>query len=337
MSNHSNEKILCFGEVMLRLTPPDHQRIIQTRTFDLVYGGSEANVAVSLARMGLQTSYITRVPDNDLGQGALSALRQHNVDVSTTITGGDRLGLYFLEMGAGRRGSKILYDRQGSGMATIAPGMISWATVCAGARWLHWSGITPALSEGAAATTAEGIAAARQQGLTISCDLNFRANLWKYGKTPAQVMPELVAMTDVMLGDATAFELYFGITADSDEALMAKVAQHFPQMKVIAMTRREGASASHNTYQGLLYDGKTAHISTKYDMPDMLDRIGGGDAFMAGLIYGLIQMPEQPSAVINYATAAATLKHYTHGDFNLSTVEEVRNLMSGNSGGRVNR
>lgn len=322
---------------MLRLTPPDQQRLVQARGFEAVYGGSEANVAVSLSQMGLSTRYLTRVPDHDLGRAALGAVAQYGVDTHHCAWGGQRLGVYFLEMGSGRRGSKVLYDRQDSGVATLQRGMLNWENALAGATWLHWSGITPALSEGAAAVTREGIELAKSKGIHISCDLNYRANLWQYGKTPAEVMPELVAMTDVLLGDGFAFDLYFGLQAETDELLLEKAAQHFPNLKTVAMTRRAGHSATHNTYQGLFYDCHGVYTSPVHDLPDMLDRIGGGDAFMAGLIYGLATTPAQPQTVIDYATAAAALKHYTRGDFNLSTAAEVRALMQGQSGGKVSR
>lgn len=330
-------KIICFGEIMLRLSPPDSLRLVQAHSFDAIYGGSEANVAVSLAQLGLPAAYITRVPDHELGYAALGAVARYGVDTGPCAFGGERIGVYFLEMGAGRRSSKVLYDRQGSGMATLMPGMIDWRKALENTSWLHWSGITPALSQGAADATLEALQIATELNVRISCDLNYRDKLWKYGKTPAQIMPELVRHTDVLLGDATAFDICFGIQAAGQEALLKSVAEQFPRLRHIAISSREGFSASHNTYRGLLFDGKNTYESRTYELPDMLDRIGGGDAFMAGLIFGLRQALADPQEVIEFAAAAAALKHYVKGDFNLSTETEVRSLMAGNMGGRVSR
>jgi 2-dehydro-3-deoxygluconokinase len=330
-------KTLCFGEIMLRLTPPNELRLVQANSFDAVYGGSEANVAVALSQLGLPTEYVSRVPDSDLGRAALGALSRYNVDTRMSVFGGERLGLYFLEMGAGRRGSKIIYDRQGSGMATLQPGMIDWRKVMEDVAWLHWSGITPALSQGAADTVFEALKVAQDMRVKVSCDLNYREKLWQYGKTPAQIMPNLVAYCDVMLGDRTAFELYFGIREQEDLALFQAVQQRFTNMQAIAMTSREGISASHNTYKGILFDGQQVYHSRHYELPDMLDRIGGGDAFMAGLIYGLRKALGDPQDAIEFAAAAAAIKHYVRGDFNICSEQEVRALIAGNTGGRVNR
>lgn len=322
---------------MLRLSPPDGLRLVQANAFDAAYGGSEANVAVSLAQFGMATRYITRVPNNELGKSALSAVSRYGVETTRSVWGGERLGAYYIEFGAGRRGSKVLYDRQNSGMATLEPGQINWRDALAGAAWLHWSGITPALSESAAAATLEALQVASDMGLRISCDLNYRDKLWKYGQTPAQVMPALVEYTHVLLGDATAFDLFFGIEAPQTEDLLKRVAKRFPKLTHIAMTSRAGLSASHNTYKGMLFDGAQVFESRTYELPDMLDRIGGGDAFMAGLIFGLTKMPDHPHETVEFAVAAAALKHYVRGDFNLTTEQEVRALMGGNMGGKVSR
>ena len=322
---------------MLRLSPPNDLRLVQAHTFDAVYGGSEANVAVSLAQLGRSASYVTRVPDSPLGHAALGAIARYGVDTANSALGGARLGLYFLEYGAGLRGTKVEYDRDNSGMATLAPGMVAWRTVLKNATWLHWSGITPALSSSAADATLEALQIAAEMGLRISCDLNYRDKLWKYGKKPSGIMPQLMAYTDVVLGDATAFDLYFGLHAHNDSELLKKVAAQFPQLRHVAMSSRQGISASHNTYRGILYDGSQIYESRTYELPDMRDRIGGGDAFMAGLIFGLTQSNALPHVIIEFAVAAAALKHYIKGDFNLSTESEVRALMSGNTGGRVSR
>lgn len=330
-------QIVCFGEIMLRLSPPDGLRLIQAPVFDATYGGSEANVAVNLAQWGLPAAYVTRAPGHEPGRAALGAVARYGVDTRHCVRGGERLGIYFLETGAGLRGSKVLYDRQGSGMATLAPGMIDWRRVLSNASWLHWSGITPALSQTAADATQEALAIASELGIRISCDLNYRDKLWQYGKTPAQVMPQLIDFADVVLGDASSFDLYFGIREKNDAALLKNVASRFPGLSHIAMSSRQGVSASHNTYRGILFDGENVYESRTYDLPDMLDRIGGGDAFMAGLIFGLQKAPVDPQETIEFAAAAAALKHYIKGDFNLSAEDEVRSLMAGNTGGRVSR
>lgn len=332
-------KILCFGEIMLRLSPPDGLRFAQAHCFDAVFGGSEANVAVSLAQLGLPSAYATRVPDSELGRAALGALARYGVDVQRVAFGGERLGLYFLEMGAGLRSSKVLYDRQNSGMASLAPGMLDWRKILDGATWLHWSGITPALSQSAADATLEALEIAAEMRLRVSCDLNYREKLWKYGKTPAQIMPRLVALTDVLLGDATAFGICLGIPTQGleDSEMLRRVAEQFPRLSQLAMTSRAGFSASHNTYKGALFDGKNLHRSQAHDLPDMLDRVGSGDAFMAGLIFGLHKMPGTAAEIVEFAAAAAALKHYVRGDFNLSTEQEVRARMAGEAAGRVNR
>ncbi len=330
-------RTVCFGEIMLRLCPPDHLRLLQTTTFEAVYGGSEANVAVSLAQLGCQAAYVTRVPDNELGHAALGAVARFGVDTTASLFGGERMGLYFLETGAGRRSSKVLYDRQNSGMATLEGGMIDWRTVLQHTGWLHWSGITPALSPGAADAILEALQIAADLQIHISCDLNYRDKLWKYGKTPAQIMPQLIDYTDVLLGDANAFDLYFGIQENSEAALLQRVAARFPQLRYIAMSSRAGHSASHNTYGGVLYAGQHVFHSPTYELPDILDRIGSGDAFMAGLIVGLQRAPADPQEIVTFAAAAAALKHYVKGDFNLSVETEIRSLMNGNMGGRVNR
>ncbi|GAB4492704.1 MAG: sugar kinase [Saprospiraceae bacterium] len=331
---------LCFGEIMLRLSPSGAQRFVQAQQFEAVFGGSEANVAVSLAQFGVPVAYLTRVPDSELGCAALDAVARFGVKTEFSVRGGERLGLYFLEQGVGRRASKVIYDRAGSGMATLAPGMIDWHAALERTSWLHWSGITPALSQSAADALLEGLKTARERGIRISCDLNFRANLWKYGKTSAEVMPPLVALTDVLLGDETSFGICLrsNISDNADAGILLEaVKAAFPHLKHLAMTRREGFSASHNSYQGLLYDGQKLFFSKKYDLPDILDRIGTGDAFMAGLILGLQKNEADLQETVEFATAAAALKHYIAGDFNLCSEAEVRALMTGDSGGRIRR
>lgn len=333
-------RVLCLGEILLRLSPPQEQRLVQATAFEGHYGGSEANVAVSLAQWGLNATFACRVPDNDLGRAAIAALQQYGVDVRHVLLGGERLGLYFLEQGAGHRPSKVLYDRTHSSMATLQPGMFAWPTLLDGVQWLHWSGITPALSASAAEALAEGIREAHQRNITVSCDLNYRANLWQYGVSPADIMPALVSPCSVLLGDTSAFRRCLNLPLEAGmppEEVLPRVKEAFPHLHSIAMTRREGISASHHTYQGFLWSHGRVYASRCYDMPDLLDRIGGGDALMAGLIFGLSTSPHSPQENIEWAIAAGVWKHYVRGDFNLCSVEEVRALMNGRSGARILR
>lgn len=342
--------IICFGEIMLRLTPPNQERLLQMRQLDVQFGGSEANVAVSLAQFGAKVEYVTRVPSTEIGHAALGEVRRYGVDTTPSVYGGDRLGLYYLEMGAGNRASKVIYDRANSGMASLQKGMIDWASVFKTTTWFHWSGITPAISQSAADATLEAIHAAREAGITVSCDLNYRANLWKYGKTPADIMPELMKGCDVMLGDGDTIDTYFGIKGNDYLDVIEKTFEAFPKLQYIAMTARKAYHASHNAYKGFLHNRKTLFESREYDIPDILDRIGAGDAFMGGLIYCLSNQTPPPlrresygqyesveQYAVNFATATAALKHSVRGDFNLVSVSEVESLMSGNTGGKVSR
>ena len=329
-------KIICFGEIMLRLSTHNQERILQTRQLEVQYGGSEANVAVSLAQWGAKASFVTRVPATELGDAALSEVRRYKVETHLSVIGGERLGLYFLEPGTGNRPSKVIYDRTNSGMATLKPGMINWNKVFENASWLHWSGITPAISQAAADATLEAIEAAQQHGLMVSCDLNYRRNLWTYGKHPSDIMPQLLRGCDVLLGDGDAIGTCFGIEGRDYQDVIQKTFTDFPKLKYIAMTARRAFHATHNAYTGFLHDGKTMYNSREFDIPDINDRIGTGDAFMAGLIFQLAQS-SPPQYVVDFAAAAAALKHTIQGDFNLVSVAEVVSLIGGNTGGRVSR
>lgn len=335
---------------MLRLSPPGHQRIIQAHTFDVVYGGGEANVAASLANYGLPVSFITRLPDNDLGRAAMATLRKYNVNTDHIVLGGERLGVYFLEIGAVQRGSKVVYDRAHSGVASMQAGMIDWDAIFADAQWFHFTGITPAISQGAADACLEAVQKAREYGLTISTDLNYRKKLWKYGKTPAEVMTDLVAHCDVILGNEEDAEKVFDIHAEgvdvtqgdtmdaqAYESVGRQLMEKFPQAKKVIVTLRGSISASHNTWSGVLWDGEQLHMAPTYQITDIVDRVGGGDSFMAGLVYGLVTWPEDNSKALNFAVAASCLKHTILGDFNLATVDEVTKLMQGDASGRVAR
>ncbi|MCB0533597.1 MAG: sugar kinase [Lewinellaceae bacterium] len=344
------KKIVTFGEVMLRLAPPGYQRFSQANSFDVIYGGGESNVAVSLANYGLPVEFVTRLPNNDLGECALMEMRKRNVGTSHVLRGGERLGIYFLEMGAVARGSKVVYDRAHSGMASIEAGMIDWDVVLKDAQWFHWTGITPAISQGAADATREAIAAANRLGITVSTDLNYRKNLWKYGKKSSEVMPELVAGCDIILGNEEDAEKHFDIHPEGvdvtkgdtmDAAAYISVCQQlmkrFPRCKKAITTLRGSISASHNSWTGVLYDGKTLYEAPTFQITHIVDRVGGGDSFMGGLIYGLISYAGDDQRALNFAVAASCLKHTIYGDANLVNVSEVEKLMTGDASGRVSR
>ena len=343
-------KVITFGEIMLRLSTPGYLRFSQSRQFDATFGGGEANVAVSLANYGVDVEFVTRVPDNDIARSCLRDLRSYGVGTKHIITGGDRLGIYFLETGAVARPSKVVYDRAGSSIAAIEPGMIDWDEVFKGADWFHWTGITPAISQGAADVCLEAVKAARKLGLTVSCDLNYRKNLWKYGKKASEVMPALVEGCDIILGNEEDADKVFGIKPEGfdvegtggkidqqrfrsvGEQLMAR----FPQAKKVIITLRGSINANHNTWGGVLWDGTTLYESRRYDITHIVDRVGGGDSFMGGLIYGLLSYGDDRKA-LDFAVAASCLKHTIFGDYNQVTVAEVEKLMAGDGSGRVSR
>ncbi len=342
-------KVVTFGEIMMRLTPPGFLRFGQARSFDLIYGGGEANVAVSLANFGLDVDYVTRLPQNDLGEACLMFLRQYGVGTEKIVRGGDRLGIYFMEFGAMQRGSKVVYDRAGSALAAIEPGMIDWEDVFEGVSWFHWTGITPAVSRGAADVCLEAVKKARELGLTISCDLNYRKNLWKWGKKAADVMPELVQLSDVAIGNEEDADKVFGIQApdvdvdsgkveaDAYKYVCEKLVEKFPNLSTVAVTLRGSLSASHNTWSGVLWKKGNFYTGDQYDMTHLVDRVGGGDSFCGGLIYGLLTYPDNEQKALNFAIAAACLKHSIIGDFNMVTRAEVEKLMGGEASGRVSR
>ena len=327
--------IVTFGEIMLRLSPPDHQRFVQARSFDAIFGGAEANVAVSLAQFGVPVEYVTRLPANDLGDACLRFFRQYGVGTRYVTRGGDRLGIYFLEIGAAQRGGQVIYDRARSALATVQSGMIDWRAVFADADWFHWTGITPAVSGSAAEVCLEAVQAAKEMGLTISCDLNYRSKLWQWGKTSAEVMPELVSVCDVAVGNAETAETVFGIKGSGADVCEGLV-NRFPDLQTVALTQRETLSASHNTLNAILWHRGKVFTSPRYDITPIVDRVGSGDAFCAGLIYGL-RTYEGVQRALDFAVAAACLKHTIPGDFNLVSVAEVERLMAGDAAGRVSR
>ncbi len=343
------KKIVTFGEIMLRLNPPGFLRFGQARSFDVAFGGGEANVSVSLANFGLATDFVTRLPKNDLGDACLANLRSYGVGTTKVIRGGSRIGIYFLENGAVQRGSKVVYDREGSSIATVKKGMLDWETIFADADWFHWTGITPAVSESLCEVCLEGILKARQMGLTVSCDLNYRAKLWKWGKKAGEVMTEMVRHCDIAVGNEEDADKVFGIKAPDVDVSAGRVEAEkfgavaeglkktFPNLKLIAITLRGSLSASHNTWSGILYDGTRLYTGPSFNITDIVDRVGGGDAFVGGLIYGLRTYGDNLQKALDFAVAASCLKHSIVGDFNMVTVEEAEKIMSGEVSGRVSR
>ena len=334
-------KVVTFGEIMLRLATPEHLRFRQARSFNATFGGGEANVAVSLANYGIDVDYVTRLPQNDLGAACAAELRSFGVGTSNIVYGGERLGIYYLETGAVARPSKVVYDRAHSSAATVERGMIDWEQVLAGADWFHWTGITPAISASAAEVCLDACRAANRLGVKVSCDLNYRKNLWKYGKTAAEVMPALVECCDVILGNEEDAEKVFGIKPEGFDAaafrsVCTQLMARFPRAKKVVITLRGSINADHNTWGGVLFDGETLYRSPRYDITDIVDRVGGGDSFMGGLIYGLLTYDDDQRA-LNFAAAASALKHTIYGDFNMVSVAEVENLMKGDGSGRVAR
>ena len=344
-------KVISFGEIMLRLATPGYLRFSQAKQFDATFGGGEANVAVSLANYGIETEFVTRFPDNDIARSCIRDLHSYGVGTRHCIFGGDRLGIYFLETGAVARPSKVIYDRANSSISQISKGMIDWDKVFEGADWFHWTGITPAISQGAADVCLEAVQAANRLGITVSCDLNYRKNLWKYGKTAGEVMPELVAGCDVILGNEEDAEKVFGIKpegfdvtategkvdAAQFESVCRQLKERFPRAQKVIITLRGSINANHNTWGGVLFDGVKLYQSKRYDITHIVDRVGGGDSFMGGLIYGLITYKENDQKALDFAVAASCLKHTVYGDFNQVTVKEVEALMKGDGSGRVSR
>lgn len=342
-------KVITFGEVMLRLAAPEHLRFSQATEFEATFGGGEANVAVSLANYGLPVEFVSRIPKNDIGESCLMILRKYGVGTNHISRGGERLGIYFLEKGSVSRASKVVYDRAYSGISQVEKGMFDWDKIFIDASWFHWTGITPAISNGAADVCLEAIKKANEKGITVSCDLNYRKNLWKYGKMANEVMPELVKGCDIVLGNEEDAEMSLGIKPEGvdiksghveSEAYLSvskKIMGRFPKVKKVITTLRSSISADHNKWSGVLYNGKNFFEAPVYDITHIVDRVGGGDAFMGGLIYGLLTYKNDDQKALNFAVAASCLKHTISGDFNLVTIEEVEKLMAGDASGRVSR
>ncbi|WP_115889370.1 sugar kinase [Flavobacterium cutihirudinis] len=338
-------RVVAFGEIMLRLSTERHLRFSQSTAFSATYGGGEFNVSVSLANYGINAEFVTRLPENEIGFSALQEIRKMNVDSKNIIFGGERLGIYFLETGAGMRGSNVVYDRAQSSMATIQKGNIDWDIVLEGAEWFHWSGITSAISESAAEACLEAIKVAHKKGITISCDLNYRSKLWQYGKTPSEVMPEMLKYSNVILGDIDTAYFMLGIPKvnpnyQDEKTLPAqydKLFELIPNLKVVATTLRYSVSASHQRIGGILYDGKVIYSADVKEVTPVVDRVGSGDAFMGGLIYGLLQYQNNNQRTLDFAVAACCLKHTIAGDYNLATLKEVENRIDGDGSALVSR
>jgi len=341
--------VVTFGEIMLRLSTPGYERFVQANSFDINFGGGEANVAVSLANYGIPVEYVTRLPKNDIGTAAAMTLRKYGVGTGNIVWGGERMGIYFLETGAVSRASKVIYDRAHSSISTIEPGMVDWEKVFQSAGWFHWTGITPAISETTARVCLEAIQAANRKGITVSTDLNYRKNLWKYGKKASEVMPEMVAGCDIILGNEEDAEKVFGIKpegvdvtgghveAAAYESVCRQLMKQFPKDKKVIITLRGSISANHNTWSGVLFDGMKLIEAPQYNITHIVDRVGGGDSFMGGLIYGMLTYKNDDQKALNFAVAASCLKHTIPGDFNMVTIEEIEKLMQGDASGRVSR
>ncbi len=328
--------VVTFGEIMMRLTAPGQQRFSQASSLGITYGGGEANVAAALAQMGVSAAHVTVFPDNDLGRAAAAFFQKSGIDTRAMLYGPGRLGLYFMEVGAGIRPSRIVYDRYDSAFARLDPAAFDWEKILAGTRWFHWTGITPAVSAAAAAACAAAIDTARRLGITVSADVNYRRVLWQYGKKASEVMPPLVENCDAVVctqGDAADI---FSIQSTDFQDMARQMKARFPNLKQIIATRRDTLSANHNRLTGLCYDGNNYHESPTFDLNPIVDRIGGGDAFMAGYIYGSLH-DKNLSHTLTFATAAAALKHTIEGDFNLVTAAEVEQVMQGDVSGRLLR
>jgi 2-dehydro-3-deoxygluconokinase len=345
-------RVVTLGEIMLRLKSPQAERLFQSPLLEATFGGGEANVAVSLALFGLEAALVTVLPGNPIGDAALAELRRRGVDTSRVVRSGNRLGIYFLEAGTNQRPSVVIYDRDHSGMMQTGPATFEWEYVLEGADWFHISGITPALSQSTADLSLQAVREAKARGITVSCDYNYRGKLWNYGKKAPDVMRELVHYVDVGIANEEDCQLSLGISAGNDpseqhvprgelnvaryEQLCRKVFAAFPHLKYQAITLRESHSASHNGWSACLSNGQQFLVSTKYDLTHIVDRVGAGDSFAAGLIYGLATGMGEGEA-LNFAVAASALKHTIPGDLNLVTLAEVRRLLAGDATGRVQR
>lgn len=340
-------RVVTFGEVMLRLKSPGFERLFQSSLLEATFGGAEANVAVSLAQFGLPVSFVTALPSNPVGDSAVNEVRGFGVDTQFIRRQGERVGIYYLETGANQRPSRVTYDRAGSSIATAKEGDFDWDKILEGAVWFHVSGVTPAISATAADLTIEAVEAAQAKGVTVSCDYNYRKNLWRYGKSAPEVMREIVKHVNVGIANEEDCEKALGIPSEVDVSsgeldheryrrTAEKVLDGFPNLDKQVITLRESHSADRNGWSAVLHNGEKLLTSRHYDITDIVDRVGGGDSFAAGLIYGLINYKDDQKA-LEFATAASCLKHSIPGDFNRVNRDEVESLMGGDASGRVQR
>ncbi|MGB3151456.1 MAG: sugar kinase [Maribacter sp.] len=331
------KKVITFGEVMMRLSPPGYSKFSQATSFELAYGGGEANVAISLAYLGMKAAHVTRFPDNGLGKAATQFLRQHWLSTEHVIYGDTMLGKYFLEKGAVHRSSEVIYEREGSSFSMIHPSMVNWEEVLKEADWFHWTGITPAISEGAANCCLDAIKTANKLGIPVSGDINSRDNMWKYGKSVQEVMPELVKNCDIVLSSSRGiFEMFgLGQLGGGFQSSAKALIGIFPRVKKVVGKTRKSISASHQQIQGKMWNGE-AYIKTEMlNITHVIDRVGTGDAFAAGLIYGLLHYDDEKA--LDFASAACALKHTVPGDVNMVSLENVQSLMNGDTSGAIKR
>lgn len=334
-----SKKIIVFGEVLLRLSPPNNLKIFKSKAFDAHYGGAEANAGASLALMGCNVDLVTALPQNELGNSAESEMLSYGMKTNI-IKQGERIGIYYFEQGASERPGRVIYDRNSSSFSTLKKGTIDWKAIFKDSQWFHWSGITPALSQDLAEVCEEALMIASEMGLTISADLNYRPSLWNYGKKANEIMPDLIQYCDVLLGGIDDSENCLAITTTTEESfetVYKKWQEKFPKLKTIVSTLRYDANASSNTIAAVSWHNAKLYRTKEYKISHIIDRIGAGDAFMAGLIYGMVTWPENLEKASDYALAASCLKHSIAGDINLSTVNDILALMQGDDGGRVVR
>ena len=340
--------VVTFGEVMLRLKSPAHELLFQSPVLEATFGGAEANVAVSLANYGVPVAFATAIPANAVGEACMGELRRFGVDTRHIRRQGDRIGIYFLEAGANQRPSKVTYDRSGSAIATAKSGDFDWDTILDGAKWFHVTGVTPAISASAAELAIEGARRAREKGITVSCDYNYRKNLWKYGKKAPDVMRELVKHVHVGIANEEDCQKALGVDIEVDvhsgeleteryKAIAERVLEEFPNLERQVITLRESRSADTNGWSAVMHNRKEFLTSRHYEITDIVDRVGGGDSFGGGLIYGLLAYPGDDQKALEFATAASCLKHSIIGDFNRVSVPDVETLMKGDASGRVQR
>ena len=338
-------KVICFGEIMLRLSPPGYTRFVQAHSFDVLYGGGEANVSVSLSNYGIDAAFVTKVPENPIGQAAINELRKYGVDTGMIVTGGNRLGIYYCEKGASQRASSVIYDRAYSSISEATSSDFDWNDIFKGAEWFHFTGITPALGDNLADICLDACKAAKKSGLKISCDLNFRKKLWTTEKA-GQVMGKLMEYVDVCIANEEDAEKVFGIKADDTDVTggklshdgyksVAKKLKETFNFEKVAITLRGSISASDNNWAAMLYDGTDFYFSKSYPV-HIIDRVGGGDSFGGGLIYAILNDYSMQDT-IEFAVAASCLKHSIEGDFNHAMLSEVKALMGGDGSGRVQR